>query len=188
MVVNLKYDKLYLIKVAKENAAYFSSVSTWNQHAQENNLPRAMTFSYYFGSWNKAKEELFPNIEVYNPFLSDYTKEDLIKFAETYKKEFTTARNWNDFSKVQGLPSSKVYIYIFSSWNNAKKVIFNNSSVRKRYYEEDELINIALKHNKVFTTISQWTTYSKINNLPSSKVYEQRFGSWNKAKDKIFNS
>lgn len=187
-MVNLKYDKLYLIKIAKENAAYFSTVSSWNQHAQKNNLPRAMTFSYYFGSWNKAKEELFPNIEVYNPFLSDYTKEDLIRFAETYKKEFTTARNWNDFSKVQGIPSSKVYIYIFSSWNNAKKVIFNNSSVRKRYYEEDELVNIALKHNKVFTTISQWTTYSKINNLPSSKVYEQRFGSWNKAKDKIFNT
>ena len=60
-----------------------------------------------------------------------------------------------------------------------------NVKRRVRYYSTTELINIALEHSKLFTTVAVWNEHAKSNNLPFHSVFTDRFGSWNAAKKAV---
>lgn len=57
--IRYNYSKEELIKIAKSHLEHFSSMGKWNKHAVEHGLPNAATYHRKFGSWKKAKIEVF---------------------------------------------------------------------------------------------------------------------------------
>lgn len=57
--IKYNYSKEELIKIAKRNFEHFSSMGKWNKYAIEHGLPNAATYHRKFGSWKKAKLEVF---------------------------------------------------------------------------------------------------------------------------------
>ncbi|MCM3443618.1 MULTISPECIES: hypothetical protein [Metabacillus] len=57
--IKYNYSKTELIKIAKKHSDYFTSMGKWNEYAKENQLPNSATYHRKFGSWKKAKVEVY---------------------------------------------------------------------------------------------------------------------------------
>lgn len=179
-----KYDKMSILKIVKQNEKFLTSVSYWNDHAVKNNLPRAATIAYHFDGWNKFKSLYFDNQANLNKrFSSHYETEDLASLAKEHQIHFTSSKHWDTYASNEGLPSSKVFIYNFNSWNEAKEVIFGDQArINRLNYDIAKLIKIGRDHKTEFTSRNNWNLFSKKCYLPSASTFENAFGSWNKAR------
>jgi hypothetical protein len=185
-----KYDKTVLRALARKHVQYFSSVSVWNEFAIKNNYPRAATFSYHFGGWNNFKSEVFGQGQELNmAFSQSFTVERLKEIAVSHKERFTKMNTWDEFATKNNIPSAKVFIHTFGTWNKAKREILGEDVKLNRDvpYDGEKLTSIAVKYKSAFTSVNVWNEFAKEKDLPSSKVYEKFYGSWNKAKQSIFN-
>lgn len=116
---NINWDKSRLIEIAKKNAEIFTNGKKWDVYARENSLPYSRTYANYFGSWNKAKEEI--NVSAVTHVR--YSTEELIEKALEHKEAFNSLLKWNEYASLHKLPSGSTYKVRFASWNNAKVVI-----------------------------------------------------------------
>jgi hypothetical protein len=120
-----KYTKEYLINIAKEHGAFMTSVSEWNKYATHNKLPTGATYSYHFGGWNNFKKTYLDSESTLNKrFSPSFTPTELTEIAWKHKEHFTTMKEWTTFALENNLPTSKVYIYSFDTWNKAKELLF----------------------------------------------------------------
>ncbi|MEI2357876.1 hypothetical protein [Mesobacillus zeae] len=186
----MKYSKSELLIVAKKHKKYITSANHWNKYATKNQLPRAMTFAYHFGSWNKFKSIVFKEeVKLNDAFTSTYTKNELETIALENKDYFTKIRTWDQFVDKNNLPASNVYIHVFKTWNQAKQIVFNDEKrLNKIRYTRKQLISVALKNKNHFISIKSWNNYAREHSLPVSRIYENQFGNWNKAKETIFGN
>ncbi|MCA1066025.1 hypothetical protein QTG56_25960 (plasmid) [Rossellomorea sp. AcN35-11] len=195
-----KYDKAHLIKIAKRFNKHFSSVAVWNEFAKMYGLPKAASFAYHFGGWNKFKEEVFggehPLKEAFTP---THSLEELRDIGVMNKEWFTKINVWNEYAKERDLPSASVYIHVYGTWNDAKKSILGEGV--DLYHIRDGLklyrlpggrmvglSTVASEYPNKFTSVNVWNAFAKENELPSSKVFERAYGSWNAAKKEIFDA
>lgn len=105
---------------------------------------------------------------------------ELINQVEPHIKNLTTVRSWNKYAKEHELPSAVTLIHYFGSWNNVKQALGLKTI---QGLNKDELLTIAKKHSKYFTSRREWREYAKANQLPTDITYINVFGSWNKVKD-----
>lgn len=117
-----RYDKEFLIKVAKENISYFINTSEWDRFATTNNLPNQYVFIRVFGSMAEAKKAI-GIIEF--PTRKSYTKEELIQIALEHISYFTTQTAWDNFARENNLPRYRSFANAFGSWKECKNFIHN---------------------------------------------------------------
>jgi hypothetical protein len=108
-------------------------------------------------------------------------KNEREKWIECLKKHpisKMTVREWNQYAEVHSLPKSWQILYIFGSWNQMKQELQASSSDIKyqaRSMSNEELLQIAKKHQEYFTTEENWNEYAKKHQLPSWLTYKTRF-------------
>ncbi|MFK5710149.1 hypothetical protein [Lysinibacillus boronitolerans] len=119
-----RYNKDYLIKVAKENLSNFKNTSKWVRFAKEHNLPSQFAYIRVFGSMAEAKKAI-GIIEIITR--KNYTEEELIQIALENVTIFTTQEVWNNFARKHNLPRSRAFAHAFTSWKQAKQFIYKLS-------------------------------------------------------------
>ncbi|MFC0273732.1 hypothetical protein ACFFIX_20305 [Metabacillus herbersteinensis] len=104
-----------------------------------------------------------------------YTKESLIEIAQTHPRYFTSKRAWNEYAKVQGLPSSQTYIVHFGSWNEAKNESKLALTAKKGApkYSFEEVHNVLTTHGKNLVNRKQWDEYAHKHKLPTYKTLKK---------------
>lgn len=115
-----KYDKDYLIRVAKENISYFKHTSEWERFAKVHNMPGQHAYIRAFGSMENAKKEL----EIIGiPTRKNYSKKELIQIALEHISHFTTQIVWDRFARENNLPKSRTFANAFDTWKESKEFI-----------------------------------------------------------------
>ncbi|MFL0366067.1 hypothetical protein ACH0BF_24020 [Pseudobacillus sp. 179-B 2D1 NHS] len=173
----VKLTPLEVLKIAKENKEHFQSADRWNTYAEKHNLPKHSVFLKYFRTWNNAKE-LVHGYRI-RTSTTGYTSASLLKIALEHKENFTTASNWEKYSKACKLPSATTYRNFFGTWNDAKNKL--GLLAIKNSYTTQELIEIAKENKEHFSSMSNWNSHAKKKALPTGETYIKRFGSWKKS-------
>ncbi|MCM3789910.1 hypothetical protein M3221_16080 [Domibacillus indicus] len=187
----MTYTKDDLQAIAKKHARYFNSVVEWNEFAAEMELPKARTFIYTYGTWNRAKKEIFLEASHihYSGKAACDRKKELVDIAIQHAEHFEKIKDWNKHAEEMSLPYSRCYIYLFGSWNKAKEAIFGHQKKKNGVLvEKKQLIQSARTHIDAFTDIQSWNQYAEERDLPKAHHYIHHFGSWNEAKLAIFRS
>lgn len=117
-----RYDKEFLIKVAKENLSYFIHTSEWDKFTTAHNLPNQYVYILAFGSMTKAKRAIgildFPSRR-------NYQTEELIDIALANISYLTTQMEWDRLAKENNLPRYRSFANAFGSWKECKNYIHN---------------------------------------------------------------
>ncbi|MGE6756022.1 hypothetical protein ACQKFO_21710 [Rossellomorea sp. NPDC071047] len=130
------YPKEELKLIALTNKEFFTTSSTWNRFAKDNDLPRASTFCRAFGSWTNLVEDLTDN---YSNAKNGASRDKLRKIALKYPNYFLTANEWDAFAIENNLPSANSYISAFGSWKESLRAIMGKYEDPKvRCLEDDE--------------------------------------------------
>jgi hypothetical protein len=110
-------------------------------------------------------------------------KELLKELAIKHADKFTVRRIWDQWAIANDLPTSDKYIYLFESWEQAKKDILGYTS---KECMQQQLINIGVQHHTHMTTTKKWNTYAEEHDLPLAHKFVYHFDSWKEAKKTIF--
>lgn len=109
-----------------------------------------------------------------------YTKEELVKMVQEHSKILGRTPKMKEVAKNENFPSMNLFLREFETWNNLlKKCNLKLNSVR--YYSKEHLLNVLkLLSNRIGRT-SRIEDLNGDKDLPSPKVYFEKFGSWNNA-------
>jgi hypothetical protein len=107
---------------------------------------------------------------------------EMLNILKQHKEHITSVRNWERYAKEHSLPSSSSLIKLFGSWNELKVQL---GITTNKKYSEKELLDIAKKHSKYFTTYSNWNEYATKHGLPVSTTFLGHFVSWNDVKRRL---
>ncbi|MEX3625361.1 hypothetical protein [Viridibacillus arvi] len=176
-----KYTKEVLTKVALENKEHFLTSQQWTIFAKENGLPAKSTYVSHFGSFANAQKAIGLNTFI------KYTEEKLVKVVLENKDVFekATVKEWSEYARKHGLPSSNVYITFFGSWNKAReKFGLKTTKTKANRYTKEVLAKVALENKEHFLS-AQWPIFAKENGLPSLPTYTNHFGSFTNARKAI---
>lgn len=172
-------NKEEFLSILKDHLQEITTQSNWDDYAAENQLPTSKTITNVLGKWTEVKTML--DLTVRGHTGKHYTKEELTDIALKHKGYFTKVEVWKEYAQKNQLPSFDTYKRAFGSWNKAKETIGLATTTRNK----EKLKEIALKHQKHFSTIEIWNNHAKENKLPSSNVFISIFGNWNEAKEEI---
>lgn len=185
------YSREKLLKVAKENKGYFTTIRIWDIYAREKDLPKSNHFIRCFGRWRAALLRVHGDdvmgIHEQKAIRVKYTRKDLVAVAKKHSKYFTSKNSWDVFASENKLPNSWIYIRNYGDWTTAKREIFGDHiPVKKISRDKNRLIMIAKNHSEHFTSKTEWNNYARELSLPTVSTYVTCFGSWGTAKDEIF--
>ncbi|MCA1066064.1 hypothetical protein QTG56_25765 (plasmid) [Rossellomorea sp. AcN35-11] len=175
-----EYSAKELERIAIEHEKYFTRIKTWDLHAEKNQLPSSSCFVKHFGSWSDAKKEIF--------FQSaEDMKQLLTLIAKKHKTHFNTKDEWNAHAKEHSLPWEKTFAKHFGSWNEARRIILGvDYTENNLVHSKEALTKIAIEHSVHFASRRAWNLHATKHGLPYSSSYEKYFGTWNNAKESIF--
>lgn len=182
-----RYTKEKLIEIAITHSRKFTKKRDWDKFAKEKGLPTGFTYRSYFGSWNEAKLEAgLEETKVKKRSPSYYSVEEMKRLAKVHKEQFDSLDIWNEFARINKLPSASTYARYFGngSWSKAKEEL-GLTKIRKGRYSKEELIEIALENMDFVYSKGLWDKMAKEKGLPWSSSYRIAFGSWSIAKKAI---
>lgn len=110
---------------------------------------------------------------------------EIIALLEPFKEKLTSANAWDSFVKehAEKLPSARVLIYKFGSWNDVKSAL--GIKYRREPYSKEELTEIALKHKGHMLSKRIWDEYATLHDLPSAQTFINSFGKWSDIKASV---
>lgn len=175
-------SKSDLEKIALQYKPYFERKSIWDEYSKKHSLPTSSTFIKVFGSWTNVKVFVGVNSEKKKRDL--YSKEDIRKILMKHAKNYESRKQWDEYAKEHRLPTYKTIKKHFE-YDEILDIV--QKEQRRTPWKIDKLMKVVKKHKQVFldSSYSQWNEYAKINQLPSSFVFHNAFGSWNAAKTEI---
>lgn len=156
-----------LLSFLEEHKEFLTTVRKWDDYALKANLPSSAFLINKYGSWNALKEKLgIPTSH------KRYTQDELLEIAKKHYKYFKSKRDWDDYARKEGLPSTSTFIKVFGSWNGIKEILQLEplERVGPKGYTKEELIEILAKHGDNFKDSIQWNEYAKENDLPTYKT------------------
>ncbi len=174
-----KYTQKRLIKYLINYKKVCGKIPTKLELDNNKKYPNSRTYCRYFGTWNKALRKSF---DIYRHKWANEKYDDsflISKLKELSQKLGRTPLSRDLKGRTNSLPSLSVYEKHFGKWNVAlKKAGFKP---RIKNYSEKELkrflIEVSLKEGRT----PKIDDFRRNNNLPSEWVYQNRYGSWNKA-------
>ncbi|MCA1066633.1 hypothetical protein QTG56_26010 (plasmid) [Rossellomorea sp. AcN35-11] len=177
-----RYSSEELLDIAKRHKRYFLKTRMWDTFAMEKNLPSSYIYIQVFGSWIEAKDKVHA---IQSRVL--WSDEEVDLFIQKHYRFMKSQTTWSSYADENELPSVGQLLYMagFQTWG----VFRSKAKLLEEKQEQDnkeELIKIALKHRDQFNTMREWSKYADMHNLPRVVSYNKYFGSWNKAKEKIF--
>ncbi|MFJ6414406.1 hypothetical protein ACIQLG_16625 [Terribacillus saccharophilus] len=176
-----KYTSKKLLEIAKLNKEHLTSRRKWDDFASENSLPRSQIFIDKFSSWNNLKQKLdLPTLTKRSDL---YTKEDIVNILKQHGANLESRQQWDVYAHENNLPTYKTLRKHFT-WDEILTLANRN---KISHLTKDDLIDISIKHFKVFgsASITTWNDYARKNKVPSSYSFIRNFGSWKKAKIEI---
>ena len=164
-----------ILSEIKRHKDEVTTVRHWNKYAELHELPKSVTIVHYFGSWNDFKKALgikgIKNVR--------YNKETLLEIAQAHSDKFTSKREWDEYARHKGLPTSPTYISFFKKWNDIKEYLhIEKTTTTKKGYSKDDIVTILKQHGKNLINRQQWDQYAKEKNLPTYKTLRKHL-SWN---------
>lgn len=108
------------------------------------------------------------------------SKEELKRYIEMLKphrESLTSAREWNAYSKENGLPHSQTLIGKFGSWNSVKVaagVSQVNAGHRPVKYDKAKVKEVLKEHGKHLTSKLAWDKYANEQKLPHYTIIFER--------------
>lgn len=180
------YTKSEIESIFRENRDLFSKSDSddmmriWEDYRK--NHPNMRLPTYKTVSHHTTYDERLDYIQSKKKRYNLREKESLKKLALTHSGKFSTSRVWDQWALTNDLPTSDKYIYLFDSWEQAKKEIFGQTS---KEHLQHKLIDVGVTHYEHMTTTKAWNSYAADNNLPPAHKFIYQFESWKKAKEII---
>ena len=105
----------------------------------------------------------------------------MIDFIKVKAKRLGRTPTHRDINSDNNMPSIMAYTHRFKSWNNALKMA--GFSVIEPYpkYTDEELIDLLKAKAKRLGCAPTHKDVDSDTNMPSSRTYFNRFGSWHNA-------
>lgn len=96
----------------------------------------------------------------------------LIQLLKPHVGQMTSVRNWNEFSKAEGIPHSQTLIQHFGSWNAVKEVfgVEAQGQHRPSVYSAEDVRTILKTHGHALQSASKWNKYANDNGLPNYQL------------------
>ena len=170
-----KYTNQFLISKLKKLSEILGRTPTCQDVGTKNNMPDRSVFKNRFGSWNNAIKASYLKI---NHDYRLWTKRQLIECLRAKYIELGRTPGIRDFDKDSDMPGKNTVRKIFGSWTKALR---EAGIPIKRFYSEDELINIL---KDVYSELNRTPTREDINkrkNCPSYTPFIEKFGSYTAA-------
>lgn len=188
----VRYSKEILIKIANEHAEHFSGIHVWNKYAKANKLPCNKAYSYHFGSWNNARQEMGFKINRKGKKFN-LNEQEFIKIAKKHITPDMTIQEWNEYAKKFSLPCiATIQKYFNLDWYTLKKIAGLDNVRCKRFDKisrsKEDLWEILKTYKKNLASIETWNRFAKKELLPNtvglSKIFDM---DWPRIKEKILN-
>lgn len=181
--VSLKYGYSYddLLGIAQLHKEHLTSRRKWDVFASKNSLPQSQIFIDKFSSWNNLKQKL--NLPILTKRSDLYSKEDIVSILKQHGANLESRQQWDVYAHENNLPAYKTLRKHFT-WEDIL-ILANRNKIS--HLTRDDLIEISIKHYKVFgsASITTWNDYARDNKVPSTYSFIRNFGSWKKAKIEI---
>lgn len=169
-----------MLSLLKGHEEHLTTISSWNNYCKSTGLPHSQTLISHFGSWNNLKHLL--GLEVNKQSRpKKYSDEYLYNILRKYKNHYTSAKNWDDFSVKNNLPSHKIIMDRIGPYNAYKK-----TGVIPSWTEEIIREVILKEFPEIPPTVSEWNQLKSEDPLPSSRTIIRRFESWEKMKRELY--
>ena len=140
------------------------------------NMPSASTFQNRFGSWNKALEAAGLSINV----KKGYSDNDLIMLLRDKAEELGRTPTKREATSDPNIPSTRIFVNHFGSWNQALKAAGLSVNQRKDFTDSELLEALREKAQELGRSPSI-NDIKKSSSMSNPTVFIKRFGSWNKA-------
>lgn len=174
------YSREELESIAFKHKDHMLSKRIWDDYAPLHNLPSAQIFINTFGKWSDVKSLVGIHTELKKPDM--YTKKQLKDILKKHGKNYENRNQWDVYAKEHNVPTYKTLKKHFTH-DEILKIAKKTKSTRGRLITNEELISVALKHKKVFSSsMVKWDVYAEEKKLPKSNTFHKKFGSWKKAK------
>jgi hypothetical protein len=182
---NTKYSTNQLIDILQRNQSIAMNQSYWQAYAKGHHLPSYETIIACFSSWNNAlsiaglidvKKEI--PASTHSP-CKQYSYVSLKQIARKHLGYFRLRKVWDEYARINNLPSSSTYSKYFGSWKEALKAVGIQPTVeRPDKYTKKQLVLIACNHQDLLSNSTKWRGYSSIRKIPTYQTYIRYFGSW----------
>lgn len=105
-------------------------------------------------------------------------QQKLIELLQNHKDHLTSMSKWNVYSKEHDLPHSQTIIKYFGTWNKVKEALSLEQQGQSRppEYTDEMLLEYLDRYKEEFTSISEWNTFAKTNQLPSYYTFTRHLG------------
>jgi sulfur relay (sulfurtransferase) DsrC/TusE family protein len=171
-----KYTDDELIDYIREFYSNYNRIPSYSDFSKNPEYPSARTYSDRFGSWKNTI--LKCGFEDYHPTI---TKDDLIRYIQTYYDEYGQVPKYDDFRNNPDYPSPNSYERQFGSWSNGIVAAGYAPYKQMHINTDDELIEYIYKFSVKNQRLPTSRDFSKNPEYPSARTYSERFGSWKKA-------
>ncbi|MCQ6282834.1 homing endonuclease associated repeat-containing protein [Bacillus sp. EB600] len=182
---NVVYSTKQLIDILQRNHSIAIKQSYWHAYAKDHHLPSYETIVARFGSWNHALSiagllDVKKDIPASTQSPSkQYSYETLKQIARKHLDYFRLRKVWDEYARINNLPSSATYSKYFGSWKEALKAVGIQPTVeRPNKYTKKQLVVIACDHQDLLSDSTKWRGYASIRKIPTYQTYIRYFGSW----------
>lgn len=181
-----EYSRDELIAALQRLVDELGHSPTVKELREADGYPSFKAFEDTFGSWNKAKEAA--GLQTYRQEGRErtYTDEELIDILQEMESRVEGVVTREDVDEADDSPSWMTYRRHFGSWSAAKEAAGLETVARDESnpeYSDAELLEM-LRHrsNELGRPVTQ-PDIREADDLPALSTFENRFGSWNKAKE-----
>lgn len=148
-------------------------------------FPSVNQYLSAFGSWNKAKEAAGLQTFRKEGRGEPYSDEELLNKLRELDRHTDGLVTKEDMQEAEETPSAITYQRRFGSWNKAKKLAgletIQPDETKPQYSDEELLAMLRTLSRKLGRSVTI-PDLERAEGYPEPSTFEQRFGSWNKAK------
>ncbi|WP_214483049.1 hypothetical protein [Bacillus sp. SM2101] len=113
---------------------------------------------------------------------NSHSLEGLQDLTEPHRSHITTTKEWDEYAKQNGLPSSRILGNAFGTWNTFKEhmgiPINKHQNYISRKYTKEQLLSLANEYSQHFTSKAKWNAFAKEHKLPLYEVFHYHKIKW----------
>ena len=173
----MKYSEKELVTKLRTLADDLGRAPTSRELNAREDMPSQHAYSYRFGSWGNAlnKAGLLVHKSNNQPHKTD---EELLEMLQDLADDLGRPPRSREVNAHDELPTTGIFKSRFDSWTNALTEAGLQPDPVQQHHTDDELIGMLLDLADDLERVPTARELNKREHLPSSSLYQNRFGSW----------